>query len=273
MIYFVEGIFGAGKTTRARQLCLDQNSHENKSILYYEHEVHNMLDFTRKACLSESEFTDFVNELKGILMRKYNKEDTEQLLDKVYNNSVCIDGQRWIAWYKIGYSDPFADAFVKELHKREVCGGNVGYDTYLSIYMSVWSKYLRASDKRTNHIYEGALLHNPVIDLVGSYALPDDEVLLFYDKLQDIIKTVPVRIEYILPDSVESVLEQAAKERSDSSALWIDSLVRWSETCTYGRLHGLKGFDGAVSLCKEMIRIHRLICENISLPATIIERK
>lgn len=231
-----------------------------------------MLDFTRKACLNDEEFTCFEQELTEVLLKAYNREDTEQLMQRIYDNSVHINEFWWISLHKIGFSFPAANSLVRSLHAKEICSGNVEYENYLRHYMSVWGAYINKNDINHDRIYEGALFHNPVIDLVGSYALSDKEILSFYKNLLSILKATPIQIEYLLPYSTKSVILNAATERTSSSPLWIDSLIKWSEECPYGQKHKLKGIDGVVSLCEEMIRIHRLVCDAFQIPVTMIRR-
>ena len=243
------------------------------SVLYYEHEISNLLDFTRKACLSEDEFSDFINKLTVRLQQAYDKNDVPYLMERVYKNSVYMDGEWWVSLYKIGFSESSANDIVRELYAKEICGGLVSLDVYLSKYERIWNLCLKELDQNKNHIFEGALLHNPLLDLIGHYMLSDDEILLFYKELFDVINPEYAKIEYILPDSVRNVIQKAAYERKASVPLWKDSLINWSENCSYGKKHALKGMEGAITLCEEMTRVQCLVCECLSLPVNIIRRK
>jgi hypothetical protein len=88
--------------------------------------------------------------------------------------------------------------------------------------------------------------------------------------IQTVLELSPSLI-YLSQPNVRETIERVAKQRVFENGNWIDGIINYSENTHYGKLHNVKGFDGAVQAFEERKRIELEIIESLPIKAVVLD--
>ena len=274
MIIFVEGALASGKTTRAEFLAQKGRNAGKESVLYYEHNIDNPLDLTGRAFLSEDDYTEFKNNMIPLLYLHYGSE-IKYGLEKFERASESFVGGWLINYNRLYYNDLNLTAYIRTLEKYQCCNGVLSPKLYCDLLYSRWEQFFspKKITKKSDQIFEGALLQNPLLDLMGWYCMDIKQIVTFYRKLCLLFCNRDFRVELIHVNDYKNAIQQAAAERTHTCVPWIDAAIQWLEKSPYGKHNKLTGFDGLVWFCKDLQNKSQEICQLCNIPIHTIERK
>lgn len=267
MIYFIEGIIGAGKTTLSEKL---RDLYHNKAVIYYEHTPENLLDLTRKAYLSQYEYYCFLQEIMT-LGKKHYKEEYMLIVDKVKNQTVDFYNGKLVSYLWIYSANNEINKRIDALKDKEICNGNVKYHQYLQFVQCVWKAFLN-TPRNDYEIFEGVLLNNLLLDFIAFYYRDYNSSVGFYNTIFKQLSATDYQIIYIRCHDIEKTLTEAIKEREVNNPRWIENFIKWVEKSPYGIEKNLSGFSGVIEFCGQLQKAQIGILESTACSYSIIER-
>lgn len=270
MVHFVEGIFGAGKTTYAERLYNYYIRRKREAEIFYEHDVKNTIDFTRKALLTEKEFGIFVRECKACF-------DNSEIYD-AYCNEIYFRTEQFLNFRLLSYAElPIPNMalynLLCKLQKREICNGLVPCEQYAYYIKRKWQQWECKVIKSKEYIYEGALFQNILIDLLAFYNLNDEEVIAFYEDMFTILRKMEVEVIFIYVDNIEKNLLKINRERKANEFTWLETLDHWMEQTSYRVEKEVSGIEKVVFFCEEIQRLSELLLKEYEIKKTILKRR
>lgn len=270
MIYFVEGFMGVGKTTYATNLYDQLKRNISQVFLFYEHMSDNQLDFTRKAVLSKKHYKQVAyryNEICSALPLKRKKEFLS-----LFEKSVKPCGDKLIVSFaEWDLCETKIRELAIELSKYEICNGLVSAEEYSDYLQHQWDSQLMRFADDSVYIFEGALLQNILLDLIGFYVMSDEDIVQFYRQLLQHWPKEKIRIVRIISHNIKDVLISADKERKGNNG-WLVLFEDWLQNSNYAKVHAEKE-NNVISFCEDLQRIEELIVKELMLNEEIVERK
>ena len=120
-------------------------------------------------------------------------------------------------------------------------------------------------------VFECVLLQNHVSELMLFHFADIETIKTHINTLiQTIAELSPILI-YLSQSNIRETIERAAKQRVFENGSWIDGVINYSENTPYGKLHGIKGFDGAIRIFEERKRIELEIIKSLKIKTIILE--
>lgn len=272
MIYFVEGSLASGKTTAAENLLRQCAERRERAVLYHEHTRENPLDFTARVFMSEEDYHVFEARIKAAYKAHYQKDYTYGL-QKLKDGVETFCGGRILHIPTLICNDTCANRQLQVLEKFQLCNGVLPAAQYMSLLMARWKKFAGELDPSMTYIFEGALLQNPFLDLIGWYQLSDAELTDFYRDLLSPFDFQNISVLFITVKNREEALEKAGRERRHSEPPWIENLIKWVESSPFGRHQQLTGFRGAADFCAVLEARELTLLNSCGIPYRILERK
>lgn len=272
MIYFVEGTLASGKTTAAERLyrqCVARGGH---TILHYEHARENPLDFTSRVFLSEQDYSVFETRIKDAYRAHYGN-DWMYGLKKLADATETFCGGRIIHVPTMLCNDIQVNRQLEALEMFQICNGVLPAARYMQMLLARWKAFADTVDSSVTHIFEGALLQNPLLDLIGWYQLSDAALVDFYRELLKPFDFRLMSVPFITVADKEKALNKAGCERRNSDTPWIESLITWVEYSPFGRHRQLNGFSGVVTFCDILETRGHALLSACGVPHRIIERE
>lgn len=254
-LIMIEGIPGSGKSTFAKRIADFHTNCGLKTNLYNEGGFH-PADLAWNACIP-------VESINRVLMPY---ESIRNEIDK----NTHIEGDCAIISYTQVKTDD--KAFFKEMEAREVYDGRVPFDVFSGLHCKRWSAFgNRAKEKNELTVFECVLLQNHVQELMLIH-LADVEIMKTHINalIQTVAELSPVLI-YLSQPNVRETIERVAKQRVFEHGNWIDGFIHYIENTPYGKLHGIKGFDGVVQCLEERKHIEIEIIKSLPISSIILE--
>ena len=272
MIYFVEGTLASGKTTAAEKLyrqCVARGEH---TVFHYEHTRDNPLDFTSRVFFSEDEYCVFEKKINTLYQAHYGK-DYEYGQQKLANSLEPFCEGRILHVPSLMCNDPQVNCYLQTLNKFQLCNGTLPAEQYRRLLSVRWKTFAEGIDPSVNYIFEGALLQNPLLDMIGWYQLSDAALAAFYRELLKPFEHLPICVLFITVGKKEDALRKAGQERQSSDPPWIENLISWVEFSPFGRHQHLTGLTGAAAFCEILETRGLTILDTCKIPYRLLERR
>ncbi len=253
-LVFIEGIIGSGKTTLMAQLKNDLYYKKYKVYCFQEHKVDNPLDITRKAFITKAQYQDLISSFNSVNDGKFSHVIEEELL----KNTILYEGKYVVAYSQIHTADIHIRRIIDDLQQYEYCYGKIDCQHYESCLLSIY-RNLRLQEGYIN-IFEGALLQNPLYDLITYYQYDVQHLVDFVQRLIDTLSSNKIIIKYITSNDVSSTITRAAQHRGKE---WLERLVCGLELTPYGVEHNLQGFDGCITYCQYLQKVTIELLNNL----------
>lgn len=263
MIYFVEGAPAVGKSFYSRRL--KEKMEEKKEVVYYKEEYKNPIDLLRQAVLSQTEYAHFMNKLRVLC-----SNETFELLERDITNSITsVDDMLIIPFVHIKtYSDE-QRRYMDSLYEKEIDDGKSLYEDYCTMIIRRIEKFLNEYEPEKEYIFEGALLHNPLISILGFYDVTERELLDFYKKIESVLSSAEYEIHLVCCDNIRNAIENAITSRKTQVVFgWQEGFERWfCQSVNYKDYHGKEGivlFSTEIE-CVESIILERVFSNFIKI--------
>ena len=265
MIYFVESIPGGGKSFYSRKL---YKSNKNK-VIYYKEEYRNPIDFVRQAVLSEREYKALLFEI-GELCENVNEAGN---IEKIISKEITrVDDYIFVPYLHIIAPNEKIKYRLIDLYMKEYDDGMVSYQEYSDMFLKRLKAFLSTYDSNVDYIFEGALLHNPLLTIMGFYNLSKSEIVKFYNEIYRMLDCVQYEINMICVNSIEETIKLTAKNRVKAGDFaWQRGFEKWLKNTK--KYSGLKEINGIISFAEKMNEFQKMICEEVPFQKKIIERR
>lgn len=272
-LIIVEGIPGAGKTTKARKIKEDLMN-QGKKVVLYEEGMSHPADMAWQAYLTQEEFDNFVE--KCLSLWDNDQISKNELSNRIRKQARFENSHVILAYTKIEFPDDKYWSIIGDVACKELCDGRSSFETFKNIHLIRWSEFaLKANSNEKITIFECAFLQNHIFELMGVYDKSDEEILSYMLDLINTVVNLNPHLIYIKPNNVEKIIRKVSEERRSPNPYmkdWIDEVVHWVENINYGKKYNLKGIDGFISFCKERMRIEEYVISKLNIPYTIISR-
>lgn len=247
----IEGIPGSGKSTCAKRVEEYLTKKGIKAKLYNEGEAH-PVDMAWNAYLTLDEYEALLSKYPEYsdVIKKHTQFEAEYVT---------------IAYTKLGFY-PNQNELMDYLEAHEVYDGRVDLATFEKLHLKRWSSFHLKDDEVV--IFECAYLQNQVGELMQTHNQSKDHIYAYLlEILKGIAKYQPLII-YLTQKNVEETITRVAKERvsTDQSKWedWIDLVTRLIENSLYGKVHDLKGLEGAMQFFKDRKQVELEFLNQIS---------
>lgn len=222
-IYFVDGVPGVGKTSLAQaveRLLLQENI---KVKRFEEHNFENPIDVTRKAFLSQTEYNQFLE--KCISISEGSKYSPEDIITEIESKTLFF-GEYAIVSYLQPY---FANELINEelcgLYYKEICNGLVTEEKYMDIIYTLFLGFANDAQDDYTYIFDGALLQNILLDVIGFYDTNIEVLKELYFKLLTALSEFNITVLFLNNKNIETVLKETDFARSEMN--WLANFEDW----------------------------------------------
>lgn len=264
MIYFIESIPAGGKSYYARKTL---NQLGGDAILYKE-EYYNPIDVFRQALLTENEYSALLKSVQVTLPM----EDVKKIISEFENGISQMDRFLFLPYMHASQSKIYISKYLPYLYQKEICDGQIHYSTYFEIILNRIRKFIQSKDSNKNYIFEGAILHNPLITILGEYSLSEDMILSFYWDVYKILRDEDYVFRYINVENVRQCVLYANQKRSNASEYnWMAGFDWWFKHSK--NYSNYRGIEGIIAFSNSIKEIEEKILYQIPFEITKIERR
>ena len=260
-LILIEGIPGSGKSTLSARLESWLNAQGIAAKLYSEGDAH-PADLAWHAVLTPEEYQRVEAEHPHLVpaLKQYTLHEDDLFI---------------VAYTKLGYEQmgaPLNDFFAA----YEVYDGRVPLDRFKQLHLKRWTAFAEkaAATPDTVYLFECAYLQNHVNELFGCHLLEEADILTHLNALADAVSSLNPLLLYLdQPDPAETVRKVAAERVSPPGSGrpdWIDLVIEYVESSHYGKIHGLKGYEGALAFFHERKRLEMSLWSNLRMEKHII---
>ena len=266
MIYFVEGIPAGGKSFYARSL--RKKLMQKKDVIYFKEEYKNPIDLLRQAFLTSAEYENLLIDLRNIS----SEDEYWALFEDIQGSISTVDNFICIPFMHIKTQNETQRKRLDSLYEKELDDGKCTYTEYCNMIIKRIQMFLQESTDDIDYIFEGALLHNPLVSILGFYNVGEAEIVQFYKIVNDILSTTEYEIHLVCCDNIDKAINHAVETRKKNTAFdWEKGFELWFKqsnnykTCT--------GRDGIISFAKDVFSYEKLILAKVQFRQSKIRRE
>jgi len=251
----IEGIPGSGKSTFAKRIADYYTNHGVKVNLYNEGGFH-PADLAWNACIPVKSIND--------VLAPY-----ESFRSEIDKNTHIEDDYAIISYTQVKTNDT---TFFKDMEAREVYDNRVPFEVFNELHRKRWSSFSRqAKEKNEMTVFECALLQNHVSELMHFHLADIERIKAHINTLVQAVADLSPSLIYLPQPNVRETIERIAEQRVSENGNWIDGVINYSEMTPYGKLHCIKGFDGAVQIFEERKRIELEVIKSLPIKTIVLE--
>lgn len=259
-IYFIEGLPGSGKTTLSRKLSNYLNQVHEKSMTYSEGDLH-PVDLAWIAILNQEELNDLID--------KY-----PSLEKAILNHIKKVDEKYYLAYTQVNI-DESTKGFYDDCSKYEIYQID-DKDVFFEEHLNLWKQFID-SNKDNDYIYvfECIFMQNHINELLLKYDMSLEEIYDYYDRFQEVLKDIKVKVIYIKQLNIDKTLALITDQRrtTDKNLYkdWIDHVIDYFENSKYGKDKNYIGYDGALRYFKYRQTIELKLLDHLSIEKVILD--
>ncbi len=255
-LVIVEGIPGSGKTTTAQFVRDWYSSQGTTPHLYLEGDLNHPADFESVACLDEGEYA-------GLIARH---GEHKALLEQ----AVAVRGTDTFFSYrklKNEFGDQMPETLLTDLASYEVY--ELPPEKYTRLILDRWETFVSqpvGQDEVT--IFECCFLQNPLTTLLGRHNWDISTAQATVAQLARLIDRLSPVLIYLKPGNVRETLKRVAQTRPQA---WVDFLIAYFTQQGYGKVRGLRGFDGVVTFYEMRQAVELDFLKRLAWPQLLID--
>ncbi len=208
-VVFIEGVSGVGKSTMVQGLEATLRNAGYCVRAYLEGDAENPIDFYAAAYFSAQEYQEFC--------RRYPGEK-----ERVLQNTVCVGEARLVRYAQEG-RPLFCGPVSGELAEREFSyrpTRRIPFAAYLAALTAAWARFaltLRDEEETDFFLFDGALLHHPINDMMRNYKVQESQAAEACSQLLEAIGTSACQICYLASEDIPSQLRSARQNRGQTA--------------------------------------------------------
>ncbi len=265
MIYFVESIPAGGKSYYARRKLEELG----ENAIYFKEEYFNPIDFLGQAMLTKKEYNDLIS---NIICYSNKKDSTDELINRIKVSTTVLDEFFFVPFMHLCTNDERVSDIILSLNDKVIDNGRVDFDIFCRLLIRRVLCFLDSYDLDRDYIFEGALLHNPLIPIIGYYDITVDDILSIYNRLYNILNQTNYIIEYVDVSDIRVAIKKAAIKRRNSSDFdWEKGFDCWFRKSK--KYTNYAGLSGITKFAIELHDYQKKIIDEIPLKTEIIERR
>lgn len=247
---FIEGIQGAGKSTLLNKLQKEMTGYKA-----YREGDSSPVELAWCSYLTMEQYQDVENRYPDLCMELKAHTITE--------------GNRKITAYTRILTD--IPGFHKFMEGYEIYNGNIGFPEFQEIILSRY-----ASFHGSGNIFECSFFQNSIECMMLFYQMSDKEIIAFFERVYNILKSKEFRMIYLSVPDVEQAIMHIKKERVDEKGqeMWFPLMLQFLKESPYGRANNKNSFDDLICHLEHRIALEGEIIEKIiGKKALIVEGK
>ena len=261
-LYFIEGLPGTGKTTRAEKLAGELAAQGLKVFPIRECEK-NPLDLARCAILTEAEFQ--------MLRKSLGAEKESSLAVKLEAASEHAEGSVYV-FYPALFGNPELTAIAMKLRSRDVYNGHYSFETFRREHLKRWQSFAASADaEKTAYIADAILLQSPLFELMGYYELSPEDIFQYISELLSQVQKLSPVVSYTRVTDVPAAMGNICAIRKREGDRWEKGIYQWMENAPYCRHRNYHGFDGLCAFMKDRQNLELQILEKRKIPYEIFD--
>ena len=254
-LILVEGIPGSGKSTFAKKIANFFSNNGLKANLYNEGTFH-PADLAWNACIPIKTL--------DVILAPY-----ESIKSEIDKNTHIEDDYAIVSYMQVKTENT---DFYKDMESYEVYNNRVSFDIFNGLHRKRWDTFNKqAKEKNELNIFECALLQNHVNELMLFHLAEIDTIKMHINAMIQTVTDLSPNIIYLSQPSVKETIERVAKQRISEHVKWVDRVNSFHENTPYGKLHGVKGFNGTVRIFEERKRIELEIISSLPCNTIILD--
>lgn len=265
-IFFMEGIPGSGKTTRASALS-DKLRREGKTVHSIMECEKNELDLARCAVVTEQQ-------LQRIREKLEERDASDpQVLERELRELALVSerfGEKICIFYQSLFSVEGLSGIAMGLSDLDVYNGHYSFEEFRRMHLRRWRDFSsRVTGADAVHVCDAVLLQSPLFELLGYYELPMPEILGYISELIDCVKALSPMIIYNYVSDVPGHTRRVCAQRERDGDPWERGFYRWMERSPYCRKRAYRGFDGMCAFFSERQSMELQILKRLPVPHRI----
>lgn len=254
-LILVEGLPGSGKTTLSKKIASYLREWRETNH-YNEGEAH-PADLAWCACVPSEQ-------LEAIYERFLEYRSHMEA------HMTVEDGVAIIPYTRFPIED---QEFYALMESFEVYDHRVGFETFCELHLKRWQRFAEvALTEGSINVFECAYLQNHINELLLFHEMSEVQIESYLLRLIDtVLKLNPVIIYLDHRDVVHS-LRQVSDARVDSKGerVWMDRVIAYIESCSFGKSHQLKGFEGMVAYFEHRKSIELRLLQQLPVKAHVV---
>jgi hypothetical protein len=179
-----------------------------------------------------------------------------------------------VAYTKLGFY-PRENALMEYFENHEVYDGRVPLDVFSRLHLARWRGFAERADESSVYIFECAYLQNHINELMGIYDKDIDFIAEYMQRLIKTVESLEPKLIYLSQESTYETIDRVARERlsPDKSKMkdWIDIVAEYVENSPYGKIHGLKDFDGVVEYFNNRKKLELEVIDRLPIDSAVID--
>lgn len=235
-LILVEGIPGSGKTSTVTYIKDWLERGGIPTQLFLEGDVNHPADYEYVACLGIKEYGELKDkfpELTDVL---------DQVTDDVQEYKLTSYGKLQEQIDTETYKD-----LIDALRQSDVY--NLSLDLYQELTIEKWQQFVRGVQQtRETVVLECCFMQNPVTMMFGRFNCPEEKIIDFIKRLEQIIIPLNPKLIYFYQDDVRSTIERVKKERSTE---WLRHLIWYFTEQGYGKENEYQGLNGVYEVLEK----------------------
>lgn len=220
-LIFIEGVSGVGKTTLVRGLAEKLRTQGRTVKEHIEFDYTNPIDFYCAAYLP--------CDIYDMLCEKYISA-----IDAIRRYTIQAGDANLVRYYNCD-TPLFDEPLLSELARYEFCYNPphpVALDQYTSAYAHIWREYAKTKNDYDFVIFDGALLHHPINDMLRNYNATQEQAQHHIDTLLCALSATKRRIFYLETSNIEQQLKRAHIDRGQEAPT-NEQLLFWQTRYIY----------------------------------------
>ena len=256
-LILLEGVPGSGKSTAGATIQRFLESSHIPSRFWREGDFDHPADFEGIARLSGSQFED--------LLLRYPE------LVELIREHTSVRGDDYLLKYrKIQrlHSEKIDQSFVDEMSRLDVYDG-LPMEEFCHLALGRWLDFCQAAkDLEEVTLMECCFLQNPLTVLLARHNADPHIVRRHIEKMTGIIRSLDPLVIYLHPKNVTDALQHVRAERPKE---WADFVIWYLTEQEYGRVHNLKGYEGAIQFYLMRQKLEVEILRSLTIRHIVIE--
>ena len=168
------------------------------------------------------------------------------------------EGDRMIVCYTQVKTDN--RAFYEDLEQYEIYNNRVSREDFRRIILSRYARW-----NGDEEIFECSLFQNIVEDMILFQNASDEEIIRFYQEIQEALQGREYHILYLKSEDVEGNIAAIRKERSDDQGneLWFPMMCRFFDESPFAKAHGVSGEKDLMTHFRHRQELELRLCREV----------
>lgn len=133
--------------------------------------------------------------------------------------------------------------------------------------LDTWRAFAAHAEPDTTYVFNCVLLQNPMCETMMRFGMSEDESRQYIGDIVAIIAPLHPVVIYIDAPDAKAAIDGALEERGDG---WLNAVIDYHASQGYGKVHGLRGYEGYIACLEERRNRELRILRSLSMDSHII---